>query len=288
MCLGLIFGGCKKRAETPDAAQVSMMASAIKFEYAVYLLPGNARNPEAAYRKAVAKNFPKLKTVEEVTKNSTQGVVSGHFQKDVSKRYAPPNLETLRSAGHGLTPEQERELQSTRVAFIMQFGHPSEQVWTALRNADLLVEEVARESSGLVWDEETREVFTPDAWHERRLASWPGGIPDMSTQFTIDTYQNGDFVRGVTLGMGKAGLPDVVVEDFGWSSTSQMGSLINAFCQIMAEGQLFAVPGKAEINLQMIRNDVARTRLLKSFYENAAGVSHLYLKNGQRRSKAHV
>ena len=49
----------------------------------------------------MGKNFPKLKTVEEVTKNSTEAVVSGHFQKDVAKRYAPLSLEVLRYSGYG-------------------------------------------------------------------------------------------------------------------------------------------------------------------------------------------
>ncbi|HEY2352731.1 MAG TPA: DUF2314 domain-containing protein [Candidatus Acidoferrum sp.] len=260
-----------------------MMANSVKFEYAVYLLPKSAKDPEAVFRKLIAKNFSQLKIVEEISTNPAEALVSGHFQRNVAKEYAPPGLESLRHAGHGLTPAQEHALQKTTEAFILQFAYPRELVWTALRNADLLVEGVARHTGGLVWDEATREVFTPDAWHERRLASWPGGIPDVHTQTVVHIYQDGEFIREITLGMEKAGLPDVVVEGASWSMESRIAGLINEFCQVMAEGQLLAVPGKAEMNVQTIRNDAVRTERMKSFYANATGIAHLYLKIGQKQ-----
>ena len=281
--MGLLCVACKRRAEPPNAVPISMMANSIKFEYAVYLLPKSANDSEAVFRKSVAKNFTKLKIMEEVSTNSAEAVVSGHYQRNVPKEYAPPKFESLRYSGHGLTPEQEHALQKTKEAFVLQFAHPRELVWTALRNADVLVEEVARETHGLVWDEATREVFTPDAWHERRLASWPDGIPDIHTQTVVHIYQDGEFLREITLGMEKAGLPDVVVESASWSTESQIAGLINAFCQLIAEGQLLAIPGKAEMNVQTIRNNAVRTERIKSFYANATGIAHLYLKSGQKQ-----
>src|SRR5262245_34430136 len=106
-----------------------MMANSIKFEYAVYLLPKSAKGAEAAFRKSAAKNSPKLKVVEELTTNPAEALVNGHFQMNVPKEYAPPGLESLRYAGHGLTPEQEHALQKTKEAFVLHFTHPGDMVW---------------------------------------------------------------------------------------------------------------------------------------------------------------
>jgi len=71
-------------------------------------------------------------------------------------------------------------------------------------------------------------------------------IPTIEKQMTIHVYKKDEFVRAITLGMKKAGLPDVVVEEFDWSSENQVGDLINIFCQAMAEGASLNVPGHSQ------------------------------------------
>jgi hypothetical protein len=58
----------------------------------------------------------------------------------------------------------------------------------------------------------------------------------------VHIYQDGEFLREITLGMEKAGLPDVVVERASWSTKNQIAGLINVFCQLIAEGQLLGHP----------------------------------------------
>jgi len=72
-----------------------------------------------------------------------------------------------------------------------------------------------------VWDEETREIFSPDAWHEKRLKSWSGDVPDTSSQTVIHIYKNDELDRAITLGMTKMGLPDVVFDSISESSGEQ-------------------------------------------------------------------
>jgi uncharacterized protein YegJ (DUF2314 family) len=103
----------------------------------------------------------------------------------------------------------------------------------------------------------------------------------MQTQTAIQSYQNGEYVRLITLGMSKAGLPDVVVEESVWSTENQAANLINAFCQILAEGQALAIPGKFELNLNAIRNARLRGNQLKGLLGNATGMAYLSLKPGK-------
>jgi uncharacterized protein YegJ (DUF2314 family) len=256
------------------------MADSIRFEYAVYMLPIHAKDPSVVLQQALAKKFIQLKLVDEIPKEPREMVVFTRTQKNVQKEYAPPTIENLRYSGGGISPQQAQALQKSQEAFILQFAHPKENVWTALRTASLLVEEIARETGGLVWDEETRNVFSPDAWHERRVKSWVGDVPDISSQTIVETYKKDELVRAISLGMKKIGLPDVVIDDFPWASERQVGNLINIFCQSMAEGAVFEKSGKFSLDLQGIKNSKVRDAQSKSIKGNSLGVAHLSLKPG--------
>jgi uncharacterized protein YegJ (DUF2314 family) len=243
------------------------------------MLPVHRRDPQAALRQAL-QHYPDLKLVAEIPKDPHEMNVSGRVQKNIHKEYAPPDLHLLQYFGRGTSREQAQELQKSEEAFILEFAHPKTNVWTALRCANSLIEDIARVTGGLIWDEETREIFSPDAWHEKRQSSWTGEVPNISDQVTIHAYKDGEFTRAITLGMDKVGLPDVVVSDFPWSDENQVGNLINIFNQSMAEGATFDKPANFKINLRVIKNSTIRERQLKNLKPNATGWGCLSLKQG--------
>jgi uncharacterized protein YegJ (DUF2314 family) len=269
---------CRTRSQESHVISGSPMSASIHFQFAVYLPPDKAKNPEKVLQELLQKNHPTLKLVAQIPEKAAEMVVGAHILKNVEKEYPPPRIEELQYFGHGLSEEQAKGLQKSKQALILDFAHPSGQVWVALRAANQLVVQLARELDGFVWDEETREVFTPDAWEDRRLTTWAGGIPTIQKQTTIHVYKKDEFVRAITLGMKKAGLPDVVVEEFGWSSENQVGNLINIFCQAMVEGAPLSVPGPFTIDLKNIKDPVVRESQLKSLKKNATGVGYLQLK----------
>jgi uncharacterized protein YegJ (DUF2314 family) len=256
------------------------MAESIRFQYAVYFLPRHVNDPSAVLRQLLAKKYSQLKLIAELPTKPREMLVQAFLEKDVPHQYAPPDLKALEYFGHGLTPKQGQALQKSGEAFILDFGHPKENAWSALRNADELIEEIARKTGGLVWDDETREVFSPDAWHKKRLASWTDPIPDISSQMVIHSYQSDEYVREITLGMSKAGLPDVVVDNSRWSSSDQIGNLINLFSQAMAEGATFHQSGKFKLDMRAIKNAKVRETQLKSVKPNSLGMACLSLKPG--------
>lgn len=261
----------------------SPMADSIRFQYAVYMLPVHAHDPAIVLRETLTKKYPDLKLVEEIPKEPHFMLVHAYTQKNVQQVYAPLDLRALQYFGNGISREQARALQKSREAFILEFAHPKENVWVALQNANSLVEEIARKTGGLIWDEETREIFSPDAWHRKRLASSSSTAAalDISSQTLIHAYQNGEYVRDITLGMAKVGLPDVVVEDSPWSSSGRVGHVINLFCQSMAEGAAFRNPGKFKMDLRAIKNGEVRDDQLKSLKPNATGMACLSVQPGR-------
>jgi uncharacterized protein YegJ (DUF2314 family) len=154
-------------------------------------------------------------------------------------------------------------------------------VWDGLRAANSFAEALARRTGGLLWDEETREVFTPDEWHRKRIQPWTNGIPDLSKHTTIHAYKSDEYVRAITLGMSKVGLPDLVVERFSWSLDRTMGHLINLFCQSMAEGAIIQTSGQYDLDIRTIQNKEVREPQVSSLKSNATAVAHLVLREGK-------
>jgi uncharacterized protein YegJ (DUF2314 family) len=270
----------------PDKGLVpagSLMADSIRFQYAVYLLPvpPHSVDPAAALREALVDSSNELKLVDEIPRDPRAALIHTRIQKNVPKEYPPPDLKSLQYLGHGVSPEQAQALQKSSEAFIPEFAHPKDRVWTALRTANTLVEEIARKTGGLVWDEETREVFSPDAWHKKRLASWKTDVPDVPSETVVQIYQKDEYVRAITLGMAKLGLPDVVIEDSSWSSNNQAGNLINLFCQSLAEGKTVRKAGTFRLELRAIRNSTVRDDQMNSLKSNASGIACLTLKQGK-------
>lgn len=243
------------------------------FQYAVYLLPGQSvqSDPLRALADAM-KAFPALKLTSEAPAQPEGMFVHAYIREDVKKEYAPPGVQSLRYHEHGLTSDQEHALQQCDRALILSFAHSKKYVWTGLRNADRIVDEVVRRAGGVAWDEETREMFSSEAWHKKRVAAWLREVPDVPNETVIHIYDHDGSVRAVTLGMSKMGLPDVTITFSGWSSERQIGHVINIFSQSLAEGKALPARGDFKLDLFALKNSSFRDDQLKSIQGKGIGV----------------
>lgn len=278
VCFAYFLPSAALAASAPAGDQ---MTAKIGFTYAVYYLPKAAGDPLAVLRKQAAALSPELKLVDKFPASPAGPMLAAHIEDDVKNVFRAPSLAMLKFSGRGLSDAQAQAVQQSEQALVLSFGHPKKDVWRALRMASELVENTARATDGLVWDEETRELFTPDAWHERRLAGWTGQVPDLSSQITIHSYKNGEYVRAISLGMLKAGLPDIVVEELPWSASRQVGTLIKLFGQALAEGARLPANGQFDLNLHAIAHAGVRNAQLAALKKGATGLARLALKTGK-------
>jgi len=109
------------------------------------------------------------------------------------------------------------------------------------------MEQLALRCGGLLWDEDTRELFTGEAWRDRmrRAGVAPLHAPAL---FTIHSYRDGELVRMVTLGLAKLGLPDLVVAEVAPDGTTEMATLINLVAQTMADGAVVREGGLIDVD----------------------------------------
>lgn len=268
------------QAQSPVPAG-SLRAEHIRFEFAIYYSELPTREPMTVLK-------DRLRTGEAVPtlvasmpdKPPASAVLVATLNTAAQKTYRPPDLQMVQRFGRGLTRDQAEGLQRTDRALILDFAHPASMSTSALRAALVLAERVARDTNGLLWDEETREVFTPDEWRRRRLDSWTGQTPDVVRHTVIHAYRSDKLVRAITLGMAKFGLPDVVVSDFSWSSNRSVGNLINLFAQAMVEGAAITTQGVYDLDLHSVRNPDVRQGQLATLKPNATAIAKLSLVRG--------
>jgi len=253
----------------------------IRYEFAIYYPDKPSQPPLSVLRRQLQGGGVMPRLVDKLAERPAAAQLQAVWVSDADKSYSPPDLGSLQYSGRGLSAEQGRALQRAEQALRLDFAHPSRLGLVAYRRSLQLTEDLARETRGLIWDEETREVFTPEEWHKRRLLTWDGELPQVTLHTVIHAYQSDRLLRAITLGMSKFGLPDVVVQDFPRSGNATVGSLINALAQVLVEGYALPRAGEAELDLRAIRHRDARELQLKSLLDAAKAQARLHLAAGQ-------
>lgn len=275
----------------PNHAQVPapvpagpFVAGPIRFQLAIFYAGSPSKPPESALDQRLSTTPGAAKRLSALPTTPSGAVLQAFLISSAQTDYRPPDMDMIQRFGRGLTRDQAQALQGSTKVLILDFAHPAALAMSAYRSAIQLAELVAKDTNGFLWDEETREVFTPGEWHTRRLESWRGDAPDITKHTVIHAYRGDKQVRAITLGMAKFGLPDVVVDDFSWSLNRTMGHLVVLFCQAMVEGAVATSPGKLDLNLRSIKNDAVRQPQLESLKPNATAVAKLSLGKGKWES----
>jgi uncharacterized protein YegJ (DUF2314 family) len=257
------------------------MDTSISFEFAVYYLSEPRHDPLAQLENLLKDKFKTLRKLESIENGPAEPSLSARIETE-PRKYAPPDADALKYFGRGLSSEQARALQNPMKILILDFGYAAERGWEAMRSALELTQALAQSQGGLIWDDATREVFSPEAWQERRITAWTEKLPDISQHTVIHAYKSNEYVRAITLGMEKFGLPDLVINDFPWSMQRNMGHIINMFAQAIIEGSTLTKPGEFDLDFKKIKNSKVRQSQLTTLKPNATGVALLSLRKGER------
>ncbi|CAA2107863.1 hypothetical protein [Variovorax paradoxus] len=158
----------------------SPLAGPIHFQFAIYYAKAPTTDPMSALHSNLSKlgGSPKLLAVAPTPASATEPVVFANWNTTtVLQDYRAPNMEQLPRFGRGLSREQAEALQKADRALILDFAHPAQQSSAAMLKALQLTLQVASDTGGLVWDEETREVFTPRSGASAASIRGPAACP---------------------------------------------------------------------------------------------------------------
>lgn len=229
-----------------------LQAEQISYAFAIYYLPKPSADPFATLDALLAREFREFHHADCLSGDETEPTVNAWITADPQHDCPPPSPDIVQLFGRGVSLQQTAALQATEAALVLNFVYPKGQALSRLRTALRLTGELASGTGGLIWDNETREVFTPAAWIEMRIDQWNGPTPDISDHTVIHAYQPDGHVRLVTLGMAKFGLPDVVVNQLPRSVSQQVGDLVSAFCQAITDGPVVERRGEFDLDVRRI------------------------------------
>ncbi|GGC84295.1 DUF2314 domain-containing protein [Halopseudomonas salina] len=237
----------------------------IRFRSILYFYP----EVKAPADGVVAAFFDRFEIVGELPAASTKPVVTYRLIEDLQDTYPVPDLDYLAYFGRGLDREQAVRIQNARVGLVVDIAYPMPMSVDGMKAANLTLLEIAEATGGVIWDSETRELFTPDSWQANRVAPWDGDLPILEKHTVIHAYQHAGGVRAISLGMAKFGLPDIVVNDFSWSLNRSMGNLINLVAQSFLEGQFPQEDGTLGISINELADTRYKQELVASLGINA-------------------
>lgn len=211
--------------------------------------------------------FSKLKKLPDTVDKPY--VVLNHMT-DFSETYPVPGSSYLAYFGRGLTSQQTEQIQSSNKALMVDIAVPVQSAFESNKKLNNWMFELASKYDATIWDSETRELFSANAWKVKRMDSWSEFLPVIKDNIVIHSYEDNGSTRAITLGMAKFGLPDVVVNDFAWSYSDNIGRLVNLTTQLLAENQKIA-DQKLNIDISKLKESHYKEALLDSLYENAKG-----------------
>lgn len=257
------------------------MQGPVAFVYALYYPSAPASEPVAALQAAAQKQGGQITLVKDFDQAVKAPQAMATWLNNAQDSFTPPNMQQIRYFGRGLSQQQAEELQLAKLALVVEFRMPASPTYAGLRAADRLLAEVAEQTQGLIWDEETREIFTAAAWRERHIEGWQGDVPNVARHTVIHAYQGDKLLRGITLGMGKFGLPDVVMNDFPRSNSAQAGNLIVALSQALVEGAQVGPRSNFTLTLAQLRHQEVRATQQAQMTDDAPGAAQLYFTKGK-------
>jgi len=215
--------------------------------FAIYYLPTPKRDPLTELKKLIAKEYSFVSIASDVDSGTMPFVV---VQEPDMADFAPPDVESLQYFGRGLSKAQVASVQESKQALLLIFNLPPKDRLQHHREVMELMLKLAKRTKGLLWDESTRELFSQEAWSEM-LSSWDGVIPKSWTLFTIHSYRDGEFIRMVTLGMDKLGLPDLLVTGVSGGDALAMAGLMNLVAQTLLSGGEVGDTGGLKVNINV-------------------------------------
>lgn len=245
----------------------------IRHREVIYFLPGNKALTEQQF----GKYLTDFHNVDTLSKPVKQASVSYQLTGNVRENYPPPDLSFLSYFGRDISKKQAQAVQQAPQALILDFAYPDKMMSQGLQRSDRATHEIALHFNGLIWDSETRELFTPDSWKDNRIDAWQGPTPIVQEHIVIHAYRNGSGMRAITLGMAKFGMPDIVVNDLSWSQNKSMGNLINLTAQSLVEGARITKGNLLHIDIDKLRNTPYKTRMIASLKKNAQRAIDLHV-----------
>ena len=197
-------------------------------------------------------------------------------QHDDVKRFPNRTLEYLDLKGRGLSSTDKQTISNAHRVLAVVVDIPQKDFAKNFELANRYVADLARTTNAYLSDDSTREFFSPSSWTEARLGE-PSDLLSVSRHVTIHAFQSGDYLRAVSVGMSKLGLPDITVAELSAAEAKPVGDLIDALSQRIFENPLEVRSGATSLQIAALKPTTARRNLNRSLQAGSSAAASLCL-----------
>lgn len=205
----------------------------VVYEVAVFHLGA----PPADPHRALGKVLTRADDLSLWVSDEKQGPFPGLSVRRIGRTELPvPGPSYLRLFGYGLDDAMTKKLRASRGTTLITLWSRPKDAQAAVRRAQALALRFAQETDGLLWDHNSRELFSRGTWQVTRIKSWVGDTPAIGMQVAKHPLSGPPgSARIVTVGMSKFGLPDLVVEGLPQSLGHEVSDLLSIAAQSLAQ-----------------------------------------------------
>lgn len=171
--------------------------------------------------------------------------------------------------GRGLTDAVKKALPKAKRVSVIDVTMPLGM--TSLLETSKVMLAFAHATGGVLWDEESAEYLSAEAWKTRRIDSWEKTVPNVSVGVKVYEDATGDeaVVNLRTGGMKHLGLPELILEGVSTDVKDDAISLLYAAAQSLAERKGPPVEGTLEVSIKKLKHAAFRKELEKQTAKNA-------------------
>ncbi len=216
--------------------------NAAYFHYALFFAPEPSASVGIAVNRLLGDAFEDAFRPPAQAATAQEGLFL-HVKMAPTAEYSTPPPAFLRQKGVGLSEEAIASLSSSREVCLLEFFAVEPKNYEYLSRADRFAGELAKATGGFVWDEETRQMFSAEAWTAHRIEERTRPLVARHVVVHGGEMDTGSF-RAVTLGLRKLGYPDYVLEDVDARWWKPLGRLLEfLIAETARRGPFNAAPG---------------------------------------------
>ena len=188
-----------------------------------------------------------------------------------------PSMQALRFFGRGFDQSNADRLLASDYSISLTGIGPFDKNHLLLKKITRCVDDIAKKHNAFVYDVSDSLTFTSVSFSKIRGQEITQDLLSTS-QFGVRAYRVKRGIRSVSMGLGKFGQPNLVIENFSEHHMGYIDKLFTVVLQHVIESHEKALPGIITIDVNKISNPIVRQKYSSFIKLNGKGKAKIQLR----------
>jgi uncharacterized protein YegJ (DUF2314 family) len=154
----------------------------------------------------------------------------------------------LEHAAVDVSPADRAAVARSADPIIVRLSAPTREAARGLHDVERFLACLSESMQGLIWDDAVKLLYGRTAFRQRRVDAWVDDRLPIATEIAIHQVPHGAGLRSLSLGLGKLGLPDLVVDNHPEFLSADVLLLIGRVAEALAADPKALRAGKVTLD----------------------------------------